>query len=304
MRPPHPDRRTFLADAGLGFAGLAAGALLWRDGVARAAGPGPPSGKPLFAPKAKSVIWVFLSGGYSHVETFDPKPALNKYAGKTFDQTPLANPLKSPLHDKRSRSVVADSINVRDKINAGKLPGPTLYVSGPFIQKAPYPGTEQFRWGVNGPQDARAKVAKLADAGVNCIKLIDQDQMSQAEVHGTEAKLVTDGPSRKFHVRIEVPRRSDLYVRLTAGDLALRGIEGDKDVELHAGELDIDVVRPEDYRRVEATVWAGELQAAPFNVMKEGLFRSFTASGQGKYRFRAHLKAGELRLSSSGTSLK
>ena len=128
--------------------------------------------------------------------------------------------------------------------------------------------------------------------------------MIQAEVEGNEAKLVTHGPSRKFHVRIEVPRRSDLYVGLTAGDLALRGIEGDKDVELHAGELDIDVVRPEDYRRVEATVWAGELQAAPFNVMKEGLFRSFTASGQGKYRFRAHLKAGELRLSSSGTSLK
>ena len=128
--------------------------------------------------------------------------------------------------------------------------------------------------------------------------------MIQAEVHGNEAKLVTDGPSRRFHVRIEVPRRSDLHVRLTAGDLALRGVEGDKDVELHAGELDIDVVRPEDYRRVEATVWAGELQAAPFNVMKEGLFRSFTVSGQGKYRFRAHLKAGELRLSSSGTSLK
>ncbi|MBA2302912.1 MAG: amidohydrolase family protein [Acidobacteria bacterium] len=74
------------------------------------------------------------------------------------------------------------SINVRDRINAGKLPGPTLYVSGPFIQKAPYPGTELFRWGVAGPADARAKVAKLADAGVNCIKLIDQDQMTMDEV--------------------------------------------------------------------------------------------------------------------------
>jgi imidazolonepropionase-like amidohydrolase len=74
------------------------------------------------------------------------------------------------------------SINVRDRINSGKLPGPTLYVSGPFIQKAPYPGTEAFRWGVNGSEDARAKVAKLADAGVNCIKLIDQDQMTRNEV--------------------------------------------------------------------------------------------------------------------------
>ena len=74
------------------------------------------------------------------------------------------------------------SINVRDRINQGKLPGPTLYVSGPFIQKAPYPGTEQFRWGVNGAADARAKVARLADAGVDCIKLIDQDQMTREEV--------------------------------------------------------------------------------------------------------------------------
>jgi imidazolonepropionase-like amidohydrolase len=74
------------------------------------------------------------------------------------------------------------SINVRDRINQGKLPGPTLYVSGPFIQKAPYPGTELFRWGVTGAADARAKVAKLAEAGVDCIKLIDQDQMTADEV--------------------------------------------------------------------------------------------------------------------------
>jgi imidazolonepropionase-like amidohydrolase len=74
------------------------------------------------------------------------------------------------------------SIAVRDRINQGKLPGPTLYVSGPFIQHAPYPGTELFRWGVSGVDDARAKVRKLAAAGVNCIKLIDQDQMTGAEV--------------------------------------------------------------------------------------------------------------------------
>ena len=65
------------------------------------------------------------------------------------------------------------SISVRDRINAGKIPGASVYVSGPFIQKAPYPGTELFRWGVSGAADARAKVTKLADAGVNAIKLIE-----------------------------------------------------------------------------------------------------------------------------------
>jgi len=74
------------------------------------------------------------------------------------------------------------SINVRNAIARGDIPGPRLYVSGPFIQHAPYPGTEAFRWGVNGVDDARAKVRQLAKAGVDVIKLIDQDQMTEAEV--------------------------------------------------------------------------------------------------------------------------
>jgi imidazolonepropionase-like amidohydrolase len=74
------------------------------------------------------------------------------------------------------------SISVRDRINKGEIPGPTMYMSGPFIQHAPYPGTEAFRWGVTGEADARNKVRQLAKAGVNCIKLIDQDQMTMAEV--------------------------------------------------------------------------------------------------------------------------
>lgn len=85
------------------------------------------------------------------------------------------------------------SINVRDRIKSGKIPGPTLYVSGPFIQKTPYPGTELFRWGVNGEADARAKVKTLADAGVNCIKLIDQDQMSMDEVRAVVDEAHTRG---------------------------------------------------------------------------------------------------------------
>src|SRR6516165_2405272 len=102
-------RPTFLADLGMGFTGLALGAMLYRDGVARADAPAgwqAPNGQPHFTPKAKAVIWIFLSGGYSHLETFDPKPALTKFSGLTFAKTPYPDPLKSPLHDKRSRSVV------------------------------------------------------------------------------------------------------------------------------------------------------------------------------------------------------
>jgi imidazolonepropionase-like amidohydrolase len=76
---------------------------------------------------------------------------------------------------------LADSISVRDRISRGAIPGPTMYISGPFIQHRPYPGTDFFRWGVEGGEDARAKVRKLAEAGVDVIKLIDQDQMTLEE---------------------------------------------------------------------------------------------------------------------------
>ena len=70
----------------------------------------------------------------------------------------------------------------RSDQSQGKIPGPTLYVSGPFIQHAPYPGTELFRWGVSGVADASAKVQTLAKAGVDVVKLIDQDQMTPEEL--------------------------------------------------------------------------------------------------------------------------
>src|SRR3982751_1694828 len=95
-------RCTFLADVGLGFTGLALGAMLHRDGVVRAEAPNaPPDGKPHFAPKAKRVIWLFFMGGVSHLESFDPKPALDKYAGKTIDESPFGKAVvESPFYRK------------------------------------------------------------------------------------------------------------------------------------------------------------------------------------------------------------
>src|SRR5215212_1063453 len=89
---PGITRRSFLADTGMGFTGLALGALLFRDGVVHGESAWqPPDGQPHFAPKAKAVIWIFLCGGVSHMESFDIKPALTKYAGKSVDETPYKN---------------------------------------------------------------------------------------------------------------------------------------------------------------------------------------------------------------------
>ncbi|HVJ81201.1 MAG TPA: DUF1501 domain-containing protein [Planctomycetia bacterium] len=93
-------RRDLLLEGGMGFAGLAAGALLAQDGVLRAGSEGV-AASPLVA-KAKRVIWLFMVGGVSQMESFDPKPALVKYSGKTIDETPFKEVLKSPyLKNKR-----------------------------------------------------------------------------------------------------------------------------------------------------------------------------------------------------------
>jgi imidazolonepropionase-like amidohydrolase len=105
------------------------------------------------------------------------------------------------------------SLRVRDAIAAGRLPGPTLYVSGPFVQKAPYPGTEAFRWGVNGADDARAKVRRLAEAGVNVVKLIDQDQMTMEELRA----VVDEAHRRNLPVVAHAHRPDEIRRGLLVG---------------------------------------------------------------------------------------
>ena len=106
-------RRAFLADMGMGFTGLALGAMLARDGIVRADAPSewqPPNGQPHFAPQAKSVIWLFMNGGVSHMESFDPKPELTKYAGKTIDDTPYKD-TQNPEKLKLARVTVVNDAN-------------------------------------------------------------------------------------------------------------------------------------------------------------------------------------------------
>ena len=73
------DRRGFFSWVGGGLAGAAAASLMLRDGTLQASVPDESNPAcPHFAPKAKRVIHIFANGGPSHVDTFDPKPALEK----------------------------------------------------------------------------------------------------------------------------------------------------------------------------------------------------------------------------------
>ena len=92
-----PDRREILARSALGIGGMALSALLAdeaRSSPARAIAPLAPR-SPHFAPKAQRVIHLFMNGGPSHVDTFDPKPLLTKNHGKALPRPNLPTERKT-----------------------------------------------------------------------------------------------------------------------------------------------------------------------------------------------------------------
>jgi hypothetical protein len=123
------------------------------------------------------------------------------------------------------------------------------------------------------------------------------DMRVQLEGSNNSADLtVSGGPKNDLEVTIEVPRKTGLYIRMSAGNLELQHVTGDKDAELHAGELIIEVGDPSDYSRVDASVYSGGLEASPFGESHGGLFRSFHKEGNGRYHLHAHVGAGDLTL--------
>jgi imidazolonepropionase-like amidohydrolase len=106
-----------------------------------------------------------------------------------------------------------DIIAVKKRIERGEIPGPRLFVSGPFLQHTSPPLEAKFRWAVNGADDARKKVDTIADAGADIIKMIDQDQMTFEE-----AKAVVDEAHKRGKTVAAHAHRSDeIRVGLRAG---------------------------------------------------------------------------------------
>jgi len=100
-------RRRFFNTAGMGFSSIALRAMMFRDDAAQASAS---------VPKAKSVIFLFMVGGTSQMESFDPKPELNKYAGKTIAESPYKDTLASPHLKKNLREVIPGLHQVHPKI--------------------------------------------------------------------------------------------------------------------------------------------------------------------------------------------
>jgi len=96
--------------------------------------------------------------------------------------------------------------NVRRRTREHLIEGPTLYVSGPALRKLVPPGTEAWQWAVNGAADARARVAQLADAGVDYLLLAEVDLWSTEEL----GAAVSEARARSLPVHAFAERPADV----------------------------------------------------------------------------------------------
>jgi hypothetical protein len=167
--------------------------------------------------------------------------------------------------------------------------------------------TDSASFDIRSDQDIRMdlsageyKIVGAADGKVRVSWSAD-DRHDAADVRvrfkneGRYARLETDH-TRDVRFVISVPSRSNLHIRLTAGELSVSGIEGNKDIGLTAGELRVSIGDPSKYGAVRSSVRIGEIHAQPFNVTKEGFFRGFHMNGSGAYSLRATVGVGEVHL--------
>ena len=116
-----------------------------------------------------------------------------------------------------------------------------------------------------------------------------------SDVFERVATIRTKGPTSHARFTIEVPPRSDVHLRVRAGDVRIEGIEGNKDVRMTAGDLYIDV-QPDSLRHVHASVSIGDLNARSLGIEKDGVKNSFDWFGDGQYTLDARLFVGDVNL--------
>ncbi|HEX3894535.1 MAG TPA: hypothetical protein VHW46_18300 [Terracidiphilus sp.] len=98
-------------------------------------------------------------------------------------------------------------------------------------------------------------------------------------------------------VKIEVPWRTNLSIRMLAGQVTVEEVKGDKDIEVGAGQITISSIHDGDYRNVDASVGVGEVQARAFGTDQGGFFRNLSRKyPQGDYRLQAHVTTGQIEL--------
>jgi hypothetical protein len=128
----------------------------------------------------------------------------------------------------------------------------------------------------------------------------DQRIRFQFQGNPKDATLTITGDLHKgndVRIRIEVPRKTSLRVEMSAGQVKVEEIEGDKDIDLHAGQISVSSTRPWDYRSVDVSVSIGAVNAPVYGDQKGGFFRSIRKeTAGGEYSLHAHVITGEIDL--------
>jgi hypothetical protein len=151
--------------------------------------------------------------------------------------------------------------------------------SGDYTVRAGVSDRVRVQWRAEDPEDEKdmRKISVVSD------------------VFERVATIRTKGPTSHARFTIEVPPRSDVHLRVRAGDVRIEGIEGNKDVRMTAGDLYIDV-QPDSLRHVHASVSIGDLNARRLGIEKDGFKNSFDWFGDGQYTLDARLFAGDVVL--------
>ena len=141
---------------------------------------------------------------------------------------------------------------------------------------------------------------EIRPAGDDHVRITSDRNIGDASVEvtadGGSARVESRNTPHNFKATIEVPAKADLVIHLTAGELVIEPIAGNKDITGNAGEIKVAVGNPDDYASVDATLKAGEIDAGAFGGSKGGVMPHFTWSGPGKRTIRADLGAGTLVL--------
>jgi hypothetical protein len=129
---------------------------------------------------------------------------------------------------------------------------------------------------------------EIRAAADNHVRITSDRNIGDASVEvtaeGGSARVESKDTPRNFRATIEVPAQADLVIHLTAGELVIDAIAGNKDINSNAGEIRVAVGSPDDYASVDATLKAGDIQADAFGGSKSGVM--FCTDDRGPIRIR------------------
>jgi hypothetical protein len=118
-----------------------------------------------------------------------------------------------------------------------------------------------------------------------------------SRVQGSGIRIEVKAPvSLSIDAEIEVPSPLSLEVHMTGGDLTVEGVDGDKDLQLFAGDLKVDVGTLEKVRDAEVSVRIGDVEVPGVGEVHGWLGHTWKYRGNGQYRLYAHTSFGDARL--------